>query len=82
MHTTQIDHEGWAWIIHHNGDFSGNARIQVPFTRVMSGWDKDVRDVDIPIAVLKELLGRHLQARAISQIEQTSGADYLDSMVE
>jgi hypothetical protein len=85
MHSSHIEHAGRTWTIHHNGDFSGDARIAIDADRISMisppVWPEDGYQVDIPIAVLEELIGRYLQSRAISLMEQLSGSDYLDSMV-
>lgn len=76
MITSQIEHEGKDFTIHHNGDFSGNAHIVLDHKGTESLGAHGCQ-VKIPIAVLRELIGRDLQSIEIGRIEQMSGAEFL-----
>jgi hypothetical protein len=88
MHNHQIDSDAEPWAggkraqtynVNINGDFSGDAWIDVDPDRVETfTWEGTTRvTVKIPFEVLEELVGRKHIARAISRLEDKSGRDYL-----
>jgi hypothetical protein len=78
MHTMNWEDPDTAvkWYVHHNGDFSGDV-----FFETDSGLHQRVEEmgrVEIPFDLLKELVGRYIQGRVISNIEDMDGADTID----
>lgn len=79
MHSHDITADGENFTIHTNGDFSGGVILNVRPTRTAHNNYGDVPmvEVEIPFAVLEELVGRKYQRQHISEVEQQSGAEFL-----
>lgn len=83
-HTDGIDDEwygGTGFIVHHNGDYSGDVKIVLPTKLVETFENPESRAVvNIPFRVLKELVGQYVQSMLISQLEQGTGEGLIDSI--
>lgn len=82
MHTTEIwDDENHCWVLHHNGDYSGEVKL--------SCYDEDygigikepiVSEIEIPFEVLEEFVGQKVNRDIISMVESWSGKATVNRM--
>lgn len=72
MHTHQLT-DRWSALTH--GDFSGEVLLQY------AGTDNQhiiTAEIEVPMVVLQELVGRKLQHDLISAMENLSGVEFLN----
>lgn len=73
MHSKQFDGE---ITIHHNGDYSGDVKINVPKHRVEEfNAPNSVYEIEIPFEVLRSLVLDYIRNRTISNFESMTDDD-------
>lgn len=77
MHNHQIRSGAETFNVNVNGDFSGDAWIDVPIERIEAEDDWGRRCVKIPMNVIRELVGRQILDERVSRLEQLSGEEVL-----
>ncbi len=79
IHWSQSPEEGdLAIVMHHNGDFSGGVKINIPVDRIealeeMAGYVQ----VCIPFEALKTLVGQYVAGQKMSALEEADDDDIL-----
>lgn len=64
--------------ISYNGDYSGDAIINVVLSDYSAGYPAN--SIRVPCEALLEFAGRYLMSKKISAIEELSGREILDSL--